>query len=124
MIVFKNDIATTFKVAYKSSFSPIDNIDDIMLTFTRVNADDSVYTFPAELKTYDCFNRTIEVESTVTLETGEYKVSLVTIGAYSLDYSEDYSRIDDSISVIAVDNANIERENIITEDSSGVASIE
>jgi hypothetical protein len=124
MIVFKNDIATTFQVAYKSSFSPSTNIDDVMLTFARINADTTEYTFPAEILSYDCYNRLMEIQSTVSLDTGEYKVSLGTVGAYSLDYSNDYSKIDDVLLVIAVDNANIKRENAITKDSRGVAYIE
>ena len=124
MIVFKNDIATTFQVAYKSSFSPSTNIDDVMLTFARINADTTEYTFPAEILSYDCYNRLMEIQSTVSLDTGEYKVSLGTVGAYSLDYSDDYSKIDDVLLVIAVDNANIKRENAITKDSRGVAYIE
>ena len=124
MIVFKNDIATNFQVAYKSSFSPSTNIDDVMLTFARINADTTEYTFPAEILSYDCYNRLMEIQSTVSLDTGEYKVSLGTVGAYSLDYSNDYSKIDDVLLVIAVDNANIKRENAITKDSRGVAYIE
>lgn len=124
MIVFKNDVATTFQVAYKSSFSPSTNIDDVMLTFARINADTTEYTFPAEILSYDCYNRLMEIQSTVSLDTGEYKVSLGTVGAYSLDYSNDYSKIDDVLLVIAVDNANIKRENAITKDSRGVAYIE
>lgn len=125
MIVFRNDIATTFKVAYKSTFSPSANIDDVMLTFVRINADDTEYTFPAELVSYDCYNRIVEIRSTVSLDTGEYKVSLGTIVfTYSADYSDAYVQTGDVILVIAVDNANIKRENAISEDSRGVAYIE
>lgn len=124
MIVFKNDIPTTFKVAYKSSFLALENINDVSLVFTRINADDTSYVFPAEIVSVDCFNRIIEITSTVSLETGEYKVVLNTIGAYSLDYSEDYERIDDQLLTIANDNANIKRENERVEDSSGVVYVE
>ena len=111
MLVFKNKIPTIFNIAYKSTFSPAENIDDIILKFERINAEGVTYDFPAEIKGYDCYDRLLEIESTVNLETGEYIVSLWTIGAYSLDYSEDYSRIDDPLAYIAVDNANIQREN-------------
>ncbi len=121
MIVFRNNVVTTFKVACKSSYTAL---NDVILRFSRINGDDTEYDFDAVIVEYDCFNRLLELSTTINLDTGEYKMYIVSIGAYSLDYSEDYERIDDSVSTIAVDNANIKRENIITEDSSGVASIE
>ncbi len=124
MIVFKNDIATTFKVVYKSSWSPITNHNDVRLTFVRINADSTEYYFPAEIVSYDCYNRLLEIESTVSLDTGEYRLSLWTIGAYSLDYSADYERIDAQLLELAVDNANVKRENDLVVDDDNVAYIE
>lgn len=124
MIVFKNDTETIFNISYKSEFIAQDNLNDVKLTFVRINGDDTEYAFDANIEEYDCFNRMIKISSTVSLDTGEYKVYLYTIGlVYSLEYSSEYSR-DKALYTIAVDNANIKRENDITTDTRNVAYIE
>ena len=124
MIVFKNDTETIFNISYKSEFIAQDNLNDVKLTFVRINGDDTEYAFEANIEEYDCFNRMIKISSTVSLDTGEYKVYLYTIGlVYSLEYSSEYSR-DKALYTIAVDNANIKRENDITTDTRNVAYIE
>ena len=124
MIVFKNDTETIFNISYKSEFIAQDNLNDVKLTFVRINGDDTEYAFDANIEEYDCFNRMIKISSTVSLDTGEYKVYLYTIGwGYSMEYSPEYSK-EEALYTIAVDNANIKRENDITTDTRNVAYIE
>lgn len=124
MIVFKNDTETIFNISYKSEFIAQDNLNDVKLTFVRINGDDTEYAFEANIEEYDCFNRMIKISSTVSLDTGEYKVYLYTIGwGYSMEYSPEYSK-EEALYTIAVDNANIKRENDITTDTRNVAYIE
>jgi hypothetical protein len=121
MIVFKNNDVSNFRMAYKSWFSPTENLDDVVVRFERLNAEDETYTFDAEITDYDCYNKLISIQTSVELDTGEYVVSLWTIGAYSAEYnSDDYSDVNDYLKYIAVDNANIKRENDMVEDTSGV----
>lgn len=125
MIVFKNNTDTRFKAVYTTAFDPSVNTDDVIVVLQKFNAEDIEYTVEAEIISYDCYNRIIEVEANVgDLETGEYKMYLSTIGAYSLDYSDEYSRIDEELYAIYYDNANIKRETDFTEKSTGVAYIE
>jgi uncharacterized membrane protein len=121
MIVFKNNDVSNFRMAYKSWFSPTENLDDVVVRFEKINAEDVTYTFDAQITDYDCYNRLVSIQTSVELDTGEYIMSLWTIGAYSSQYNkDDYSVVDDYLNYIAVDNANIKRENDRVEDSSGV----
>ena len=118
MIVLKQNTVNTFRIAYKSTFTEVVSVDDVVLKLERVSAEDITYIIGGISVDYDCYNRIIEIQtSNLMLETGEYTVSLWLPEGYSSEYSLDYEHS----KYFAVDNANVIRQYDMQEDTSGVA---